>query len=425
MSFVAILTNLGIAKIATATSTGIPVNITTGKVGDGGGSVVTPDATWTDLTRVVYTGAIDNTNLNPANHSQVFCELKIPAASGGFTIREVGLYDSSGALIAVASHPSIYKPGASEGATTDVIVRLILAVANTAAVTLISDTTVIIASRSWVSANYSLAALIPGGTTGQMLVKNSNTSGDTKWISPSSVTVVVPVIEETQTLATSQTVVTLTVCTTASAAVYVAGLRLLPTQWTATSSTVITLATSYTSGTKIDIVQNNPAGAAAYLACANNLSDLENAGMARSNLGLLSDTGFLNSFWQLMMQRSYPVGEIYVTRQTGNPSLILGFGTWVAYSAGRVLVGVDTGDASFNSLDFAGGEKAHTLTTLEMPEHNHNLTIGTGAVIPAVTKNSAGSTTINDTTSIQSAGGGNPHNNLQPYICVFMWKRTA
>ena len=425
MSYTAILTNIGLAKIADAIANDTSINITTGKVGDGNGNPVNPDATWTNLTRVVYTGSLDHIDVDPSDSTRVFAELVIPAATGGWTIREVGLYDSIGDLIAVAAFPEVYKPTAAEGATIDLIVRLVLDVSNTAAITLQVDTSIIVASRSWVTANFNLAALIPGGTTHQILRKKTNADGDTEWADPTDVNVVVNLIQEEQTLASGQTTVTLATATTQNAAVYIEGARLFPEDWTATSTTVITLASSYSAGSKILIVQNEPAGENDYLRSANNLSDLTDIPAARTNLELLTNTTYLDALWALMQQRTYPVGEIITTRRTGNPSTWLGFGTWTRYGQGRVLVGYDEGDASFNALDKTGGAKTHVLTVDEIPPHNHDISLGIGASTPSINKGSSGSVMSTDTTSIASKGGGQAHNNLQPYITVFMWQRTA
>lgn len=428
MAYEAILTTLGLAKIADAIANDTSVNITTGKVGDGNGNPVTPNESWTDLERVVYTGALDHIDVDPSDSSRVFAELKIPAASGGWTIREVGIYDDDDDLIAVAAFPAVYKPTASEGATLDLIIRLVLDVSNTSAITLVVDTSVVIASRSWVEANFDLAALIPGGTTHQVLRKASNADGDTEWADPTDVNVVVDIIQEVQTLSASQTIVNLATATTEQAAVYINGVRLRPDQWTATLPTRITLAVAATGGEKIHVVQNDPAGENTYLVAGNNLSDVPNKATARANLELLTSTTYLDALWQLMQQRTYPVGEIFMTRQSGNPSTILGFGTWERYAQGRVPVGYDEGDSSFNAVDKTGGAKTHVLTTAEMPAHSHVIDgTGTSAIetLPNTRVWMGWVGTTNTTRSTNSEGGGQAHNNLQPYITVFMWKRTA
>ena len=153
----------------------------------------------------------------------------MPADEGGWTIREVGLFDDDGDLIAVAAFPAVYKPTAAEGATLDLIIRLILDVSNTSAITLQVDTNIIVASRSWVEANFSLTALLPGGTTGQILAKASNTDGDTEWVDAAELgNVTVDIVQEVQTLSASQTVANLNGMTAVHCGVDMHCGRLLP-----------------------------------------------------------------------------------------------------------------------------------------------------------------------------------------------------
>ena len=122
----------------------------------------------------------------------------------------------------------------------------------------------------------------------------------------------------------------------------------------------------------------------------------------------------------------YPVGTIYTSVSSVNPSTFFG-GTWVAFGSGRTLIGVDTSDTDFNSVEKTGGEKTHTLTIDEMPSHNHNklkLRWSTSAGANAVYgSNGSGSGSDRDSESFE--GGDQPHNILQPYITVYFWKRTA
>lgn len=133
----------------------------------------------------------------------------------------------------------------------------------------------------------------------------------------------------------------------------------------------------------------------------------------------------------------YPVGSIYTNASsTINPATLLGFGTWSAFGSGRVLVGLNSGDADFDTLEETGGAKTHTLITSEMPAHTHVQSTGDALFnLPAGTANvfesRFGYNTTNDYYSSangrtsSSTGGGGAHNNLQPYIVVSMWKRTA
>ena len=150
---------------------------------------------------------------------------------------------------------------------------------------------------------------------------------------------------------------------------------------------------------------------------------------ADSSTGLptLDNTEWLDSLWKLMQQRSYPVGELLVTRRSGNPAAWMGFGTWVQYGQGRVLAGYNPEDDDFNNLDKTGGAKTHTLTVEEMPEHSHTIPEGDiDGYADGIWVDSSSLVGLNKGPNVTSAvGGGEAHNNLQPYITVYMWKRTA
>jgi len=124
-----------------------------------------------------------------------------------------------------------------------------------------------------------------------------------------------------------------------------------------------------------------------------------------------------------LIEAVYPVGSIYINASVStNPATLLGFGTWVTFGAGRVLVGIDTTQTEFDVLGETGGAKTHTLSTAEMPAHTHTeVKNQQGGGLP-------GRNIDGDLNSIQtntgSTGGGLAHNNLQPYIVVYMWRRT-
>lgn len=123
----------------------------------------------------------------------------------------------------------------------------------------------------------------------------------------------------------------------------------------------------------------------------------------------------------LLMHR---VGDIIFSTSDENPSTIYG-GTWVAWGKGQVPVGVDTSDSDFNTVEKTGGEKEHTLTVDEMPSHKHDF----GQQF-ATTSNLSGAYGYymiagTQTDVIKNTGGNQPHNNLQPYITCYMWKRIA
>ncbi len=122
----------------------------------------------------------------------------------------------------------------------------------------------------------------------------------------------------------------------------------------------------------------------------------------------------------------YPVGSIFTTVSSTAPATLLGMGTWAAFGAGKVPVGIDSGDTDFDTAEETGGAKTHTLSIAEMPAHTHategNDSHDPGFGVPYVDTKSGSTPNSNATTS---TGGGGAHNNLQPYIVVYMWKRTA
>jgi microcystin-dependent protein len=160
----------------------------------------------------------------------------------------------------------------------------------------------------------------------------------------------------------------------------------------------------------------------------------------------------------------YPVGSVYINAAVAtNPATLLGFGTWAAFGTGQVLVGVDTAQTEFNTLAKTGGEKTHTLIAAEIAKHAHPAFSSASSVVTdpghhnvysvaptrtatipsgtpafgnawcdgAINANTAEaftnisvSTSVSTTISDQAAGDG-AHNNLQPYITVYMWQRTA
>jgi hypothetical protein len=158
---------------------------------------------------------------------------------------------------------------------------------------------------------------------------------------------------------------------------------------------------------------------------------------AGTNTTQLATTAFVTAGLQAL----YPVGSIYINAAVStNPNTLLGFGTWTAFGAGKVLVGFDSGDALFDTLEETGGSKdavvvSHTHTaTVTDPGHSHGIspniisvpTNGNQAAFPGA--NDAMQSTVKTTgitVSNASAGVSGTNANVQPYITVRMWKRTA
>ena len=155
----------------------------------------------------------------------------------------------------------------------------------------------------------------------------------------------------------------------------------------------------------------------------------------------LATTAFVTAALSAM----YPVGSIYINAAVStNPNTLLGFGTWTAFGAGKVLVGLDAADALFDTLEETGGSKdaiavthTHTATsTVTDPGHNHTLTAPTSSgdqsfvasgitTLPTSITTSTATTGITVATTNASAGSSGTNANVQPFIIVKMWKRTA
>ena len=127
------------------------------------------------------------------------------------------------------------------------------------------------------------------------------------------------------------------------------------------------------------------------------------------------------------IENTYPVGSIYMNASNStNPATLLGVGTWQRFGQGRVLVSQDSTDADFDTAGETGGEKNHQLTEAEMPAHSHLY----GQLVSKTDygADSRGAFSIfrdGSNYDTDSTGGNQPHNNLQPYITVYMWVRRA
>jgi hypothetical protein len=156
------------------------------------------------------------------------------------------------------------------------------------------------------------------------------------------------------------------------------------------------------------------------------------------------------AFVQAVLQTLYPVGSIYTNATSStNPATLIGFGTWTAFGAGKVMVGLDSGDATFSTVGNTGGSKdaitvshTHTATSTDSG-HSHTLAFsagstmtglgstgvsgwtGTNSGVTYITVSGTNSSTANITTTNASTGSSGTNANLMPYVVVYMWKRTA
>lgn len=146
--------------------------------------------------------------------------------------------------------------------------------------------------------------------------------------------------------------------------------------------------------------------------------------MLMATLKISSD--LQNVIKKVVLDTYFPVGSLYLTVGSENPNNTIG-GTWVRFGNGRTLVGVDTSQTEFNTIEKTGGEKTHKLTLDELPEHQPEALLNTS---DSNTSGSALNWQVVDDgrfyggDMFKSFGGDKSHNNLQPYITVYMWKRT-
>ncbi|HGF2843471.1 tail fiber protein [Escherichia coli] len=149
--FRTVITTAGAAKLAAATAPGgRKVNITTMAVGDGGGKLPVPDAGQTGLIHEVWRHALNKISQDKRNSNYIIAELVIPPEVGGFWMRELGLYDDAGTLIAVANMAESYKPALAEGSGRSQTCRMVIIVSSVASVALTIDTTTVMATQDYV-----------------------------------------------------------------------------------------------------------------------------------------------------------------------------------------------------------------------------------------------------------------------------------
>lgn len=153
MPYFAIFTTLGLQRLAEAQASGVPLVFATVRVGDGNGSEITPLASMTALVNEVASVDVNLVEIHPDAPSTVRVEGLIPAATGGFTIREAGLFNGDDEMIAIASYPPTYKPNLADGVSVDEYIRILLVYENLEeAIELTADLSVVTATRPYVDA---------------------------------------------------------------------------------------------------------------------------------------------------------------------------------------------------------------------------------------------------------------------------------
>lgn len=197
-------------------------------------------------------------------------------------------------------------------------------------------------------------------------------------------------------------------------------------------------------GSEIDAEYNAIASAISSKADLNGPTFTGTPSAPTASTGTASTQVATTAFVQSALVGAYPVGSIYMNATVAtNPATLLGFGTWVAFGAGKVPIGLDTGDSDFDTVGETGGTKDaiipthnHTATTTSTDAgHQHTYTRysqlqgGTGGssfwVFSSTQNTGVGYAQITSSTTVANAGESATGKNLQPYVVVYMWKRTA
>lgn len=131
---------------------------------------------------------------------------------------------------------------------------------------------------------------------------------------------------------------------------------------------------------------------------------------------------------------AFPVGAVFIAVVSTNPATLLGYGTWSTIAAGRVLIGLDSGDTDFDTVEETGGAKTVTLTAAQsgLPQHNHQTlrerSGTTGGATTQIARTADTSSTVDTnvfTENVAAANAAQAHSIVQPYFVVYIWKRTA
>jgi phage-related tail fiber protein len=200
-NYYTLLTNKGKAKLAAAQN-GTPVQITEFALGDGNGSDIVPSEAMIALVREVHRRPVNSIYIHPQNPNWTVAEVVVPQDVGGFTVREVGLYDADGDLFAIGGYPTTYKPLLDSGVGKELCLRAVLAISNASTIKLTIDPSVVTATREFVDRAMAMhndspdahgeafqalaghiqdkddphATLPPGGETGQVIIKQADGS---------------------------------------------------------------------------------------------------------------------------------------------------------------------------------------------------------------------------------------------------------
>jgi phage-related tail fiber protein len=159
-TYFAIFTTLGLTRLSEAQASGVALAFAHVAVGDGGGNPIAPDASMTALVNERARVVTNSVSVSPDALNVVRVEGLIPSSVGGFTIREAGVFNRDGELLAIASYPPIYKPITADGVTVEEYIRILLQYATTSAIAVSTDPNVVTATQRYVDDNTAGAAAL-------------------------------------------------------------------------------------------------------------------------------------------------------------------------------------------------------------------------------------------------------------------------
>tara|TARA_R110000822_G_scaffold310306_1_gene442542 strand:- start:549 stop:1184 length:636 start_codon:yes stop_codon:yes gene_type:complete len=148
-----------------------------------------------------------------------------------------------------------------------------------------------------------------------------------------------------------------------------------------------------------------------------------------TNTTQVATTSFVKTAITANLGSAYPVGAVFttITAYANSAAVVTAIGgnTWVAFASGRMLIGINSGDTDFDTAEETGGSKTHTLSTSELPSHTHSLSIGGHTTADGTTRFEGSNAAQTATGTTAATGSGAAHSIMNPYIAVYMWKRTA
>lgn len=159
-----LLTTVGAAKLAAAQASGAPLVLETLAIGDSNGTPYAPTVDRTELVNELSRVSLEGVDVDPLSPTQFRVRALVPASVGGFTVREIGLFDADDDLIALGRYPNFYKPAPSEGFASDLLLTMIVAYSSTPLVTVVVDSSQVFATREWVRAHQDFVAVLSATT---------------------------------------------------------------------------------------------------------------------------------------------------------------------------------------------------------------------------------------------------------------------